>query len=174
MHGSVALLRIGVASLAIAVAAGEALADAGRAKAPAPRSVQQLEAALHAAKTDRGWRIVLSADALFGAADDTLDAAAVPPLSQLAALIAAIRPREIVVAGHTDSSGSDEDNQLLSEKRAHAVAAWLDAHAPKHRPRFVEEGYGRTRPVAPNHAADGSDNPQGRAQNRRIEITLRR
>ena len=39
---------------------------------------------------------------------------------------------------------------------------------------IVEKGYGRSRPVAPNHNADGSDSPEGRQQNRRIEIYLRR
>jgi outer membrane protein OmpA-like peptidoglycan-associated protein len=178
MHCSRALLRVGAAGLIIALAGGSALADPARAKAPAPRGVAQLEAALHATKTDRGLRIVLPADGLFGRARDTLDSAADPRLSQLAELIAATRPREVRVAGHTDSSGSDEDAQTLSEERAHAVAAWLEAHMandrPNYRPRFVEQGYGRTRPVAPNHTADGSDSPEGRERNRRVEIILHR
>ncbi len=144
------------------------------AKIPAPRSVPQLEAALHAERTYRGLRIVLPADALFGSAPDTLDANADPLLAQLAELIAKTRPREVEVAGHTDSVGTDADNLTLSKERAHAVAAWLEAHAPKRRPRFVEQGFGRTRPVRPNHKSDGSDNPEGRAQNRRIEVLLRR
>ena len=174
MRRSFGVFRAAAACLVIAVTSGSATADPAAARAPAPRSVAQLEAALHATKTDRGSRIMLSADALFGLSRDTLDAAADPLLAQLAELIAATRPREVVVAGHTDSSGQDEDNQALSEARAHAVAAWLEATAAKHRPRFVEQGFGRTRPIAPNHAADGSDNPEGRARNRRIEIMLRR
>jgi outer membrane protein OmpA-like peptidoglycan-associated protein len=149
-------------------------AKAVPAKNPAASSVPQLEAALHAAKTDRGFRIVLPADELFGAAPDTLDASSDPLLAQLAELIAKTRPREVVVAGHTDSVGTDDDNLLLSQERAHVVAAWLAARAAKRGPHFVEQGYGRTRPVAPNHKADGSDNPEGRAQNRRIELLLRR
>ena len=145
----------------------------GSGKTPAPRSVPQLEAALHA-RTYRGLRIVLPADALFGSAPDTLDANADPLLAQLAELIAKTRPREVEVAGHTNSVGTDADNLTLSKERAHAVAAWLEAHAPKRRPRFVEQGFGRTRPVRPNHKSDGSDNPEGRAQNRRIEVLLRR
>jgi outer membrane protein OmpA-like peptidoglycan-associated protein len=117
---------------------------------------------------------VLPADELFGAAPDTLDASSDPLLAQLAELIAKTRPREVVVVGHTDSVGTDDDNLLLSQERAHVVAAWLAARAAKRGPHFVEQGYGRTRPVAPNHKADGSDNPEGRAQNRRIETLLRR
>ena len=129
---------------------------------------------MHAEKTDRGLQLVLSADTLFGAVPDKLDAAADPLLTDLANLVTAMGLREVVVIGHTDSSGSDEANLALSKERAHAVAAWIEAHVAKHRPNFVEHGYGRTRPVAPNHKADGSDNPEGRAQNRRIEILLRR
>ncbi|MGE5270651.1 MAG: OmpA family protein [Thiohalocapsa sp.] len=150
------------------------VADQPAATREGPASLAQLEAALHAAKTDRGLRLVLPADALFQPRQREFDAAAAAPLASLAALVAAARPREIVVIGHTDSSGDDDANLALSKAQAHAVAAWLKAHAPpQHRLRFVEEGYGRTRPVAPNHNADGSDNPAGRASNRRIEILLR-
>lgn len=139
------------------------------------RTLPQLEAALHAEKTDRGLRVKLSADALFGTVRDAFDLAVDPPLSSLAELIEAMQPREIVVIGHTDASGEDDANLALSKKRAHAVAAWLGAHGPpKHQPHFVERGYGRTRPVAPNDNADGSENREGRQQNRRIEILLRR
>ncbi len=137
-------------------------------------SPAQLEAALHAQKTDRGLRLVLPADSLFQEKAGNLDSAAATPLTTVAELAAAIKPREIVVIGHTDSVGDDGANLALSKQRAHAVAAWLAAHTPKTRPHFVEEGFGRTRPAAPNHNADGSDNPAGRAANRRIEILLRR
>jgi outer membrane protein OmpA-like peptidoglycan-associated protein len=141
---------------------------------PAPVGAAQLEAALHATRTDRGLLIVLPADELFGAAGKTLDGAAEPVLATLVELIAATHPREIQIAGHTDGAGTDDANQTLSEQRAHAVAGWLEDHIAKHPPRFVEKGYGRTRPLAPNHNPDGSDNPEGRQTNRRIEIMLRR
>lgn len=144
------------------------------AKAHKPMTLAQLEAALRAEKTDRGLRLVLPADALFQSKQGELDDNAVTPLTTLAELVAAIKPHEIVVVGHTDSVGDDAANLALSKQRARAIAAWLAAHAPKARPHFIEEGYGRTRPVAPNHNADGSDNPEGQAANRRIEILLRR
>jgi outer membrane protein OmpA-like peptidoglycan-associated protein len=137
-------------------------------------TVAQLEAALKAEKTDRGLRLVLPADSLFQSKQGELDTAAATPLTTLAALVAAFRPREIVVIGHTDSVGDDAANLALSKQRAHAVAAWLSAHERNAKPHFITEGFGRTRPVAPNHNADGSDNPTGRAANRRIEILLRR
>jgi outer membrane protein OmpA-like peptidoglycan-associated protein len=138
-----------------------------------PLSLAELETALRTEKTDRGLRLVMPADALFQAKQGELDDAAATPLATLTALVEAVRPREIVVIGHTDSVGDDDANLALSKQRAHAVAAWLAAHDSKARPHFAEQGYGRTRPVAPNHNADGSDNPAGRAANRRIEIFLR-
>jgi outer membrane protein OmpA-like peptidoglycan-associated protein len=149
-----------------------AAAKPATATAP-PKTLPQLAAALNAEKTDRGLRLVMPADALFQAHRAALDAAAAP-LATLAALVAAMQPREIVVIGHTDSVGEDDANLTLSKDQAHAVAAWLSAHATKQRPHFIEQGYGRTRPVAPNHNPDGSDNPQGQAGNRRLEILLRR
>ena len=116
----------------------------------------------------------MPADALFAGKQATLNDPAPAPLADLAALAAAMHPREIVITGHTDSTGEDDVNLALSKEQAHAVAAWLAAHAVKHPPHFAEQGYGRTRPVAPNHKADGADNPEGRASNRRLEILLRR
>jgi len=71
----------------------------------------------------------------------------------------------IEVAGHTDSTGSDSYNQLLSQQRAQAVTNVLirDGVEPV---RIDTVGYGETRPIASN------DTPQGRQQNRRVELTL--
>jgi outer membrane protein OmpA-like peptidoglycan-associated protein len=71
----------------------------------------------------------------------------------------------IEVAGHTDSSGSDQYNQQLSEKRANAVAQYLSAQGVP-AARMVTVGAGESHPVASN------DTPDGRAQNRRVEITI--
>ena len=137
-------------------------------------TLSQLETALRAEKTDRGLRLVVPADQLFQPKQGTLDDNAVTPLAAIGELVTAFKPREIVVIGNTDSVGDDDANLALSQQQAHAVAAWLAAHDTKDRPHFIEQGFGRTRPVAPNHNADGSDNPAGRAANRRIEILLRR
>ncbi len=151
-----------------------ALPQPAPAQRRSPKTLAQLEAALHAEKTDRGFRLVVPADSLFGSKQSALDASAEPLMADLTELIAAMRLREVVINSHTDSVGSDATNLALSKERAHVIAAWLSAHVQQDRPQFVEEGFGRTRPVAPNHKSDGSDNPEGRAQNRRIEILLRR
>lgn len=72
----------------------------------------------------------------------------------------------IVVTGHTDSTGTMSYNQGLSERRADAVAAVLIESGVPGR-RIVSRGLGQTQPVATNETA------AGRAQNRRVEITIR-
>jgi len=52
------------------------------------------------------------------------------------------------------------------------VAQWLMARAGANRANLQTRGLGKTRPVAPNANPDGSDNPEGRAKNRRVEITV--
>ncbi|MBA6412466.1 OmpA family protein [Parahaliea sp. F7430] len=87
------------------------------------------------------------------------------------AAIAGIDPKElqsIVVAGHTDNVGSAEINQELSQNRATAVARYLIDFANFPEKHLKTEAWGLTRPIASN------DSAKGRAQNRRVEITLRR
>lgn len=71
----------------------------------------------------------------------------------------------IVASGHTDSTGSDSYNQLLSEKRARAVSDYFLGKQilPA---RLESVGFGKTQPIASN------DTPSGREQNRRVELTL--
>ena len=71
----------------------------------------------------------------------------------------------IEVAGHTDSSGSDQYNQALSERRAQSVAGYLSSHGVKTQ-RLITLGAGEGHPVASN------DSEQGRASNRRVELTI--
>jgi len=71
----------------------------------------------------------------------------------------------IEVAGHTDSSGSDQYNQSLSERRAQSVTSYLASHGVKQQ-RLMTVGAGESHPVASN------DNEAGRAANRRVEMTI--
>ena len=72
----------------------------------------------------------------------------------------------IDVVGHADATGSDEHNQALSERRANSVAGYLVDHRVQ-QARVYVAGLGETAPIASN------DTPQGRSQNRRVEIVLR-
>ena len=71
----------------------------------------------------------------------------------------------VEVAGHTDSKGTDAYNQALSDRRANAVGNYLMSKGLV-RDRFILIGAGESRPVASN------ETDAGRAQNRRVEITL--
>ena len=78
---------------------------------------------------------------------------------------------EIEMSAHTDSHGSDEYNFKLSDNRARSVMEYILSKgiAPG---RITSHGYGETVPVAPNSNADGSDNPEGRQLNRRVEFKI--
>jgi photosystem I P700 chlorophyll a apoprotein A2 len=76
----------------------------------------------------------------------------------------------VVVVGHTDSIGSESSNQALSVDRAASVVESLAQELGIDVGRLSAEGRGASEPVAPNTNPDGSDNPDGRQLNRRVEI----
>ena len=78
----------------------------------------------------------------------------------------------VEVAGHTDSIGTDAYNQGLSERRAQAVYDYLTSNGIDQGRLVGPVGFGESRPIAPNQNPDGSDNPEGRAQNRRTELNV--
>lgn len=77
----------------------------------------------------------------------------------------------IILRGHSDSRGSDGDNLAASRVRAERVRDYLveKGVAPG---RITLIALGETRPIAPNATLDGSDDPEGRARNRRVEIDV--
>lgn len=78
----------------------------------------------------------------------------------------------VEVAGHTDSVGAEQYNQGLSERRAQAVYDYLTSNGIAASRLQGPIGYGESRPIAPNTNPDGSDNPEGRARNRRTELNV--
>jgi outer membrane protein OmpA-like peptidoglycan-associated protein len=86
-------------------------------------------------------------------------------LNSVAKVVNEFEQTVIEVAGHTDSSGTAEYNQQLSERRAAAVGSYLVAQSVR-RDRIIEVGEGENRPVATN------DTAEGRQLNRRVELTL--
>lgn len=117
-------------------------------------------------------RFVVGADTLFEFDKSTLTPFAVETLKVLSPMIQKLGPHPIKVEGHTDGKGSEEYNQVLSEKRAERVKNWLLENHTAQVGVIATEGFGKRRPVAPNVKQDGSDNPQGRALNRRVEIVV--
>lgn len=102
---------------------------------------------------------------LFARAKADIDSKSSLTLARLAEIIKACPGSRVEVEGHTDSEGTDERNQRLSERRARAVInSLVRAGVPEERLSAV--GYGASRPVASN------DTPEGMARNRRIEFRV--
>ncbi|MEU9837165.1 OmpA family protein [Streptosporangium sp. NPDC048047] len=76
----------------------------------------------------------------------------------------------ITIIGHTDDKGDDGYNQTLSVRRARAVQEYLAARLGTDY-QYKPEGKGESEPIAKNQKKDGSDDPAGRARNRRVEIS---
>jgi len=83
----------------------------------------------------------------------------------------AARNRKIFVDGYTDDVGDSQLNQSLSERRAEAVRHALTANGID-AARLTVRAFGEFRPVQPNRRPDGTDDPEARAQNRRVELVL--
>jgi len=81
-------------------------------------------------------------------------------------------PRRISIEGHTDGIGDPAYNMGLSVRRAQAVRHWLISRKIVTPANTDIKGWGMLRPVAPNFKSNGSDDPLGRAKNRRVEIWL--
>jgi outer membrane protein OmpA-like peptidoglycan-associated protein len=79
-----------------------------------------------------------------------------------------------LIEGYTDSKGSDSYNLRLSDKRAASVKDWLVKKGGVGNKKMTTKGWGEANPVAPNENPDGSDNPEGRQKNRRVEITVKK
>lgn len=108
--------------------------------------------------------ITLSADVLFPFASDVVPEAGVAKITEL--VVDAPQGAAVAVDGHTDSSGGDEINIDLSNRRALAVAAVLTTARPDL--VVVATGHGSALPVAPE---GGEDDDAARALNRRVEIS---
>ncbi|SPT56087.1 OmpA family protein [Schaalia odontolytica] len=104
----------------------------------------------------------------FGKSDIRPDAA--HTLSKLATVLNDAKVPAAHIYGHTDSVSDEAFNQQLSEDRANAVSAELKKDGAS--ATLDATGYGETKPIAPNENPDGSDNPAGRALNRRVEIFI--
>lgn len=127
---------------------------------------------LNATVTPQDVTVDLSADLLFDFNKADIKPTAGPELLKVVTVLRSYPAARIAIEGHTDSVGNDAYNQTLSEKRANNVKSWLLAHAPLDAAAITTRGWGRTKPIAPNKNADGSDNPAGRAKNRRVEIVI--
>lgn len=110
-------------------------------------------------------RLVMPGNITFALDSDRIDRGFYPVLNSVAKVLVKFEKTEITVDGFTDSSGSFEYNQQLSERRAAQVGEYLSGSGVE-RLRINARGYGERYPVADNGTASG------RAQNRRVEINI--
>lgn len=118
-----------------------------------------------------GFTIDLSGDYLFEFDKDTLTPEAKVALESVFALYKEYQGTTIKISGHTDSKGSNEYNLDLSKRRAKSVKKWFEAVGIAST-LMTTTGYGELQPVADNEK-DGQDYPEGRALNRRVEISAK-
>lgn len=128
------------------------------------RLLQQLNTVLATRDTARGL-IANMSDVLFKSGSFELLSGARERLAKVSGIVLAYPSLHLSVEGHTDSVGSDQYNQQLSEKRAQAVRDYLVQQGIAS-DAIAASGFGKTAPVASN------DTPDGRKQNRRVELVL--
>jgi outer membrane protein OmpA-like peptidoglycan-associated protein len=130
------------------------------------RLEQQLNSILETRQTARGL-IVSMPDVLFDFDSATLKPEAREKLAKIAGILLAYPDLRVEVEGHTDSVGSEEYNQRLSEHRAQAVRDYLIGNGEVSTSTIVAaNGFGKSRPIASN------DTPAGRQRNRRVELVV--
>jgi outer membrane protein OmpA-like peptidoglycan-associated protein len=117
-------------------------------------------------------RIELPADILFDFDKADIRAAAQPALRQAADLLRRHARGPVTIEGHTDAKGTPAYNKRLSDRRATSVQRWLIEREGLRELKFAPKGLAATKPVAPNAKPDGSDDPEGRQRNRRVEIVF--
>jgi outer membrane protein OmpA-like peptidoglycan-associated protein len=144
--------------------AAEANKSAESAEAVREKLRQQLNSVLQTSETARGL-IVNMSDVLFDTGKYTLKPTTQVSLAKVAGILEAYPGLKVQVEGYTDSVGSDEFNQTLSQNRAAAVKDFLAAQGVSPN-NITSQGFGKNDPVADNSSSSG------RAQNRRVNMVV--
>lgn len=124
-----------------------------------------------AQQSNRSLSMNLSGDVLFDYDKAVLKPEAEQALKKVAVVLSQFPASQVTVEGYTDSKGPPSANLQLSRDRAQAVKDWLVKNGVP-AANVSTKGLGEQYPVAPNTNADGTDNPVGRALNRRVSIIV--
>jgi len=116
-------------------------------------------------RVGEGIKITFDSGILFDVNSAGLRQAAKDNLNQLAETLKKYDDTEVLIEGHTDNTGTEEYNRLLSERRSKSVSDYLNELGVKNG-RLVTEGYGELQPVAAN------DTEMGKQENRRVEVAI--
>ncbi len=120
---------------------------------------------VHVVRHGNDVQLVMPGDVTFETNSSSLNSNFFSVLDSVTTVLDEYKSTLVTVAGYTDSTGSAEYNQKLSEKRATTVALYLHSRGVAQQ-RLAAIGHGEKNPVASNSTAEG------RARNRRVEITL--
>ncbi len=132
------------------------------------RQAREIEEDLEGAEVERvgeGIKITFDSGILFDVNSYQLKDASKEEIAKLSEILKKYEDTNIMFAGHTDNTGSEEYNQELSEKRAKSVAEYA-AFTGVAAERMTITGYGEEDPIADNTTTEG------RAQNRRVEVAI--
>jgi outer membrane protein OmpA-like peptidoglycan-associated protein len=129
------------------------------------KEIQQNIPGATVARVGEGVDVTLASELLFDANSDVLSEQARTNLTTLAQSLQKYPNTNVMIVGHTDSTGSDAQNMAMSERRAAATANYLAAQGVS-RTRMRSVGRGATEPVAPN------GNEADRQRNRRVEVAI--
>src|SRR5947208_4938033 len=134
--------------------------------------IERARQALQNQQSGRSLSMNLSGDVLFDYDKAALKPAAEEALKKVAVVLSQFPDSMVTVEGYTDSKGGKSVNMQLSQARAAAVKEWLVRNGNVAAASITAKGYGEDNPIASNTNADGSDNPAGRALNRRVSIIV--
>jgi outer membrane protein OmpA-like peptidoglycan-associated protein len=140
-------------------------------------SIEDVKGAVQALamkETPTEVKIELSGDVLFEFDKADIRPDAETTLQQVVEVIKQYPRARVSIDGYTDAKGADAYNLRLSDRRAVAVKSWLVQKGGVNGKQIKTKGWGKANPVAPNAHPDGSDNPEGRQKNRRVEITVKK
>ena len=132
------------------------------------KQAAEIERDIEGAKVERvgeGIKITFSSGILFDVDKSDLKAQYKSELTDLSRILNKYEDTNILLVGHTDSTGAEEYNLALSKRRADSVASYLVTQNVNSA-RFSTEGYGESQPAASN------DTAAGRTQNRRVEVAI--
>jgi outer membrane protein OmpA-like peptidoglycan-associated protein len=132
------------------------------------RQAEEMQRDIKNAKIERigeGIKITFDSGILFQTNSSDLQTTAKSNIESLAKILNKYEDTNIIVEGHTDSTGSADYNQALSERRAAAVASYAKGLGVAGS-RFTTVGYGKTQPIASNTTVEG------RQANRRVEVAI--
>jgi outer membrane protein OmpA-like peptidoglycan-associated protein len=132
------------------------------------KQAAELEKDLENAKVERigeGIKVTFDSGILFDFDKSTLRPASQEQIRKFADALKKYEDTDVLIAGHTDATGSDDYNLMLSRRRAESVANYLESLGVS-QTRFTIMGFGEAQPVASNDTAEGQQ------LNRRVEVAI--